>query len=104
MVANETGLTDLTLETVWNVYDTLFCEVSLLACPVGLLFSPPQQVQVTRTENTMPGYHHSQCRGSASYCLRNLGTSLMGEKNLRVGNSLLAVSSLYSSLPRALMV
>uniref|UniRef100_A0A2I3HA36 Lysosomal acid phosphatase n=1 Tax=Nomascus leucogenys TaxID=61853 RepID=A0A2I3HA36_NOMLE len=26
MVANETGLTDLTLETVWNVYDTLFCE------------------------------------------------------------------------------
>ena len=28
MVANETGLTDLTLETVWNVYDTLFCEVS----------------------------------------------------------------------------
>nr|XP_003412297.2 lysosomal acid phosphatase isoform X1 [Loxodonta africana] len=26
MVANETGLTNLTLETVWNVYDTLFCE------------------------------------------------------------------------------
>uniref|UniRef100_A0A2K6USP4 Lysosomal acid phosphatase n=1 Tax=Saimiri boliviensis boliviensis TaxID=39432 RepID=A0A2K6USP4_SAIBB len=26
MVANETGLTDLTLESVWNVYDTLFCE------------------------------------------------------------------------------
>ncbi|XP_043338779.1 lysosomal acid phosphatase isoform X4 [Cervus canadensis] len=26
MVANETGLTDLTLETIWNVYDTLFCE------------------------------------------------------------------------------
>ncbi|XP_027967124.1 lysosomal acid phosphatase isoform X1 [Eumetopias jubatus] len=26
MVANETGLTDVTLETVWNVYDTLFCE------------------------------------------------------------------------------
>lgn len=26
MVANETGLTDLSLETVWNVYDTLFCE------------------------------------------------------------------------------
>ncbi|KAF6101856.1 acid phosphatase 2, lysosomal [Phyllostomus discolor] len=26
MVANETGLTDLTLENIWNVYDTLFCE------------------------------------------------------------------------------
>ncbi|ELK23825.1 Lysosomal acid phosphatase [Myotis davidii] len=26
MVANETGLTDLTLESIWNVYDTLFCE------------------------------------------------------------------------------
>lgn len=26
MVSNETGLTDLTLETIWNVYDTLFCE------------------------------------------------------------------------------
>lgn len=33
MVANETGLTDLTLETVWNVYDTLFCEVSWLRVP-----------------------------------------------------------------------
>ncbi|XP_078004454.1 lysosomal acid phosphatase isoform X3 [Phascolarctos cinereus] len=26
MVANETGVTDLTLETAWNIYDTLFCE------------------------------------------------------------------------------
>uniref|UniRef100_A0A8C5L141 Lysosomal acid phosphatase n=1 Tax=Jaculus jaculus TaxID=51337 RepID=A0A8C5L141_JACJA len=26
MVANETGLTDLNLESIWNVYDTLFCE------------------------------------------------------------------------------
>uniref|UniRef100_A0A5F8HBA0 Lysosomal acid phosphatase n=1 Tax=Monodelphis domestica TaxID=13616 RepID=A0A5F8HBA0_MONDO len=26
MVANETGVTDLSLETAWNVYDTLFCE------------------------------------------------------------------------------
>lgn len=33
MVANETGLTDLTLETIWNVYDTLFCEVSRLRVP-----------------------------------------------------------------------
>lgn len=32
MVANETGLTDLTLETVWSVYDTLFCEVSPPGC------------------------------------------------------------------------
>lgn len=48
MVANETGLTDLTLETVWNVYDTLFCEVRPQRCPVGLLLSPPQQAQVTR--------------------------------------------------------
>lgn len=31
MVANETGLADLSLETIWNVYDTLFCEVSRLA-------------------------------------------------------------------------
>lgn len=33
MVSNETGLTDLTLETIWNVYDTLFCEVSPLRVP-----------------------------------------------------------------------
>ncbi|XP_031799820.1 lysosomal acid phosphatase [Sarcophilus harrisii] len=26
MVANETGVPDLTLETAWNIYDTLFCE------------------------------------------------------------------------------
>lgn len=32
MVANETGLANLTLETVWNVYDTLFCEVSPPGC------------------------------------------------------------------------
>lgn len=44
MVANETGLTDLTLETVWNVYDTLFCEVSLLRVPIVtiLTFSRPR--------------------------------------------------------------
>ncbi|XP_010610728.1 lysosomal acid phosphatase isoform X4 [Fukomys damarensis] len=35
MVANETGLADLTLETVWNVYDTLFCEQTH-----GLLLPP----------------------------------------------------------------
>lgn len=29
MVANETGIRDVSLETVWSVYDTLFCEVSL---------------------------------------------------------------------------
>lgn len=28
MVANETGIRDVSLETVWSVYDTLFCEVS----------------------------------------------------------------------------
>ncbi|MEJ1278435.1 acid phosphatase 2 lysosomal [Cricetulus griseus] len=47
MVANETGLTNLTLETIWNVYDTLFCEVSGPGCLLGLLFSP-QQVQISR--------------------------------------------------------
>ncbi|XP_028340485.1 lysosomal acid phosphatase isoform X4 [Physeter macrocephalus] len=38
MVANETGLTDLTLETVWNVYDTLFCEhdTTLVALQMAL--------------------------------------------------------------------
>uniref|UniRef100_A0A8C9KKC5 Lysosomal acid phosphatase n=1 Tax=Panthera tigris altaica TaxID=74533 RepID=A0A8C9KKC5_PANTA len=43
MVANETGLTDLTLETVWNVYDTLFCEQTH-----GLVLPPwasPQTMQ-----------------------------------------------------------
>lgn len=43
MVANETGLTDVTLETVWNVYDTLFCEQTH-----GLLLPPwasPQTMQ-----------------------------------------------------------
>ncbi|OBS65439.1 hypothetical protein A6R68_06031 [Neotoma lepida] len=43
MVANETGLTNLTLETIWNVYDTLFCEQTH-----GLLLPPwasPQTVQ-----------------------------------------------------------
>lgn len=30
MVANETGIRDLSLESVWSVYDTLFCEVSLV--------------------------------------------------------------------------
>lgn len=49
MVANETGLTDLTLETIWNVYDTLFCEVSLLRVPSVTLSSYTQQAQVTRT-------------------------------------------------------
>ncbi|XP_066893261.1 lysosomal acid phosphatase isoform X2 [Kogia breviceps] len=33
MVANATGLADLTLETVWNVYDTLFCEAHGLVLP-----------------------------------------------------------------------
>ncbi|KAF5920627.1 hypothetical protein HPG69_011207 [Diceros bicornis minor] len=46
MVANETGLTDLTLETVWNVYDTLFCEVSPLRVP-GVTSLTPQQAQQT---------------------------------------------------------
>lgn len=49
MVANETGLTDLTLETTWNVYDTLFCEVSLPKLPSVTLSSYTQQAQVTRT-------------------------------------------------------
>lgn len=43
MVANETGLMNLTLETIWNVYDTLFCEQTH-----GLLLPPwasPQTVQ-----------------------------------------------------------
>ncbi|XP_036181873.1 lysosomal acid phosphatase [Myotis myotis] len=43
MVANETGLTDLTLETIWNVYDTLFCEKTH-----GLVLPPwasPQTMQ-----------------------------------------------------------
>ncbi|GAB1286574.1 Lysosomal acid phosphatase [Apodemus speciosus] len=43
MVANETGLANLTLETIWNVYDTLFCEQTH-----GLLLPPwasPQTVQ-----------------------------------------------------------
>ncbi|XP_073665035.1 lysosomal acid phosphatase isoform X1 [Tursiops truncatus] len=43
MVANETGLTDLTLETIWNVYDTLFCEQTH-----GLVLPPwasPQTMQ-----------------------------------------------------------
>ncbi|KAG8519586.1 Lysosomal acid phosphatase [Galemys pyrenaicus] len=43
MVTNETGLTDLTLETVWNVYDTLFCEQTH-----GLVLPPwasPQTMQ-----------------------------------------------------------
>ncbi|XP_057551253.1 lysosomal acid phosphatase isoform X2 [Hippopotamus amphibius kiboko] len=43
MVAHETGLTDLTLETVWNVYDTLFCEQTH-----GLVLPPwasPQTMQ-----------------------------------------------------------
>ncbi|KAM8928463.1 lysosomal acid phosphatase isoform 2-T2 [Lycaon pictus] len=43
MVANETGLTDVTLETVWNVYDTLFCEQTH-----GLVLPPwasPQTMQ-----------------------------------------------------------
>ncbi|KAK1335730.1 hypothetical protein QTO34_003524 [Cnephaeus nilssonii] len=43
MVANETGLTDLTLETTWNVYDTLFCEKTH-----GLVLPPwasPQTMQ-----------------------------------------------------------
>lgn len=42
MVANETGVTNLTLETIWNVYDTLFCEQTH-----GLLLPPwasPQTV------------------------------------------------------------
>ncbi|XP_037694498.1 lysosomal acid phosphatase isoform X2 [Choloepus didactylus] len=46
MVANETGLTDLTLETVWNVYDTLFCEQTH-----GLVLPPwasPQTMQRLR--------------------------------------------------------
>ena len=43
MVANETGLTDLTLETIWNVYDTLFCEVSWLRSSLT-----PQQAHVPR--------------------------------------------------------
>lgn len=47
MVANETGLSNLTLETIWNVYDTLFCEVSQPGCLLGLLFCL-QQVQVSR--------------------------------------------------------
>lgn len=29
MVANETGIRDVSLEGIWSVYDTLFCEVSL---------------------------------------------------------------------------
>ncbi|NXE21030.1 PPAL phosphatase, partial [Ardeotis kori] len=29
MVANETGIRDVSLESIWSVYDTLFCEVSL---------------------------------------------------------------------------
>nr|XP_058924447.1 lysosomal acid phosphatase isoform X5 [Kogia breviceps] len=38
MVANATGLADLTLETVWNVYDTLFCEhdTTLVALQMAL--------------------------------------------------------------------
>ncbi|XP_045050029.2 lysosomal acid phosphatase isoform X3 [Desmodus rotundus] len=43
MVANETGLTDLTLENIWNVYDTLFCEKTH-----GLVLPPwasPQAMQ-----------------------------------------------------------
>ncbi|XP_060256078.1 lysosomal acid phosphatase isoform X4 [Ovis aries] len=42
MVANETGLTDLTLETVWNVYDTLFCETHGLPLPP---WASPQTMQ-----------------------------------------------------------
>lgn len=37
MVANETGVTDLTLETAWNIYDTLFCEVCRPQTPGFLL-------------------------------------------------------------------
>jgi len=29
MVANKTGIRDVSLESVWSVYDTLFCEVNL---------------------------------------------------------------------------
>lgn len=36
MVRNETGLTTATVESIWSVHDTLFCEVSqnlLEVCP-----------------------------------------------------------------------
>lgn len=35
MVAKETGIRDVSLESVWSVYDTLFCEVSL-----GIILHP----------------------------------------------------------------
>ncbi|XP_045146955.1 lysosomal acid phosphatase [Echinops telfairi] len=45
MVANETGLADLTLETVWNVYDTLFCEQTHgLALPPWASFPTMQRL------------------------------------------------------------
>lgn len=54
MVANETGLMDLTLETIWNVYDTLFCEVSpLRVLSVTTLLLHPAGPGGQNTQNTM---------------------------------------------------
>lgn len=40
MVANFTGIQDVSLESVWSVYDTLFCEVSCLTSVFICLFTP----------------------------------------------------------------
>lgn len=44
MVAHETGIQDISLESVWSVYDTLFCEVSCLSFISHLLSKLKNQV------------------------------------------------------------
>lgn len=102
MVANETGLTDLTLENIWNVYDTLFCEVSPLRSATTVLLQScrPRRhsawLPVPLWGGGGPGKPPASCE------TRELPSRV--EKNPRAGNRLLVVSSSCPSPPRTRVV
>ena len=81
MVANETGLTDLSLETVWNVYDTLFCKVSRLRSSLTARQACMARPSKTLCLDAMPLGWSRQ----ATSCETEEFPSRV-RKNLRVGN------------------
>ncbi|KAK2532357.1 Acp2 [Columba guinea] len=62
MVANETGIRDVSLEGIWSVYDTLFCEVSLaviLRSQEFSLYGPLNLVKNNFAKSHKTTSHHS---------------------------------------------